>query len=109
LYLARTNAANSLMPTPIRSVLLAVVDDLQLLDTKTLSDVKRIIDELFGQDLSLSISVDLGRKGEVVVSTTRELSPLVKLRSSQLKSQLELAGITGEIRIVGRQKAPDGP
>lgn len=107
MYLARTNALNSPMPTPLRSVLLAVVDDLQLLDTTILSEVKRIVEELFGQDLSLSISVDLGRKGEVVVSTTRELVPLVKLRSSQLKSQLELMGITGEIRIVGRQKATE--
>jgi hypothetical protein len=95
------------MPTPLRSVLLAVVDDLQLLDTTTLSEVKRSVEEVFGQDLSLSISVDLGRKGEVVVSTTRELVPLVKLRASQLKSQLELVGITGEIRIVGRQKATE--
>jgi hypothetical protein len=90
-------------------VLLAVVDDLQLLDTKTLADVNRIIEEVFGQDLSRSISLDLGRKGQVVVSTTRELVPLVKLRTSQLKSLLEAVGITGEIRIVGRQKATEVP
>jgi len=40
------------MPTPLRSVLLAVVDDLQLLDKTTLSNVSRTIKEVFGQDLS---------------------------------------------------------
>lgn len=107
MYLPRNKDERSSMPTPLRSVLLAVVDDLQLLDKTTLSNVSRTIKEVFGQDLSPSISVDIGRKGEVVVSTTRELVPLVKLRSSLLKSQLELVGITGEIRIVGHQKATE--
>lgn len=105
MYLARNKSDGLPSPTSIRSVLLAVVDDLQLLDADNMLEVVRIIKQVFGEDLAGDISLDVGRKGQVIISTNRELVPLVKLRVSQLKSRLEEVGITGEVRIVVDQKA----
>ena len=106
LYLTHTNQSRSKNPASIRAVLLAVVDDLQLIDHAKLVEVQGVLDGLFGIDVAQGIAIDLGRKGDIVVTTTREIVPLVKLRSSQLATQLESLGFSGQVRIVAVQKAP---
>ncbi len=106
LYLTPINHRQAKNPASIRAVLLAVVDDLQLIDPAKLVEVQSILEGLFGADVAQSIAIDLGRKGDILVTTTKEIVPLVKLRSSQLATQLEGHGFGGQVRIVAVQKAP---
>lgn len=106
MYLLRSDEGRPKSPTPIRSVLLAVVGDLQLFDSKKLIEVRQVTEDIFGVQVAESIAIDLGRNGEIVVTTTKEIMPLVKLRSSRLATQLADIGIVGEVRIVSATKAP---
>jgi hypothetical protein len=100
LYLIKNNSDQLRRPNSIRDVLTYLVNDLEIVDTSVSQNIQRCVVSVFGIDESEYVEIDISKRGEIVVKTTRELSPLVKLRSSQLKELLADSGVVGEIRIV---------
>lgn len=109
LYLINSSDNRKRKPASIHDILPLLVDGIELVDAKISARIQAVINELFGLDIGQSIAVSVMKNEGILVCTTREIAPLVKLKSSRLKTLLAAEGITGELRVVVEVKTREAP